>query len=315
MAENAIQVACPECGYEFQIPVSEALFPIIEGEISRRVNLQMQQDAAQIRTAAQKEADERNHSLVAAKDKLIADLRVEIDAMRRKVDSGAQILAGEVQELELESMLRAAFPADRISPVERGRNGGDILQEVVGTMGKSAGAILWESKATRAWSSSWIEKIKADVRDAKASIGVIATSAMPKGVDTFDRIDSVFVCSVRCVLPLAQVLRQVLLEIAVVRAANKHADGTAEKLFGYISGPQFRSRLATVVDASIGLQSDLNADKRSTSKRWARSQRHLDVLVQGIGTIYGELQGIAGAALPEVPGVAIDNGSEEREAS
>ena len=239
--------------------------------------------------------------VLTAKDKIISDMRVQIDELRRKVDSGSSIAAGEVQELQLEAMLHAAFPNDRIVPVEKGCRGGDILQEVVTASGRAVGKIVWESKNTKLWSPEWLTKVKRDMRSANATISVIATATLPKGVELFERIDDVFVVHPRCALPLAQILRQVLIDIAMARASNNTEDGIAERLLSYLSGVQFRNRVLAIVEASIALQGDLDADKRATARRWARNQQHIDAVAQGVAAMYGDLQGLSGTALPSVP--------------
>ncbi|MEI8198020.1 MAG: DUF2130 domain-containing protein, partial [Phycisphaerae bacterium] len=74
-------------------------------------------------------------------------------------------LQGEVQELELEAVLRTKFPFDTIDPVPKGEYGGDTLQRVVGPMGQVCGTILWESKRTKNWSDGWLAKLRDDQRE------------------------------------------------------------------------------------------------------------------------------------------------------
>jgi hypothetical protein len=301
-----IDVKCPYCENEFQLPVGEVLSPLVNAEIERRLDAERQDIINQTRESTAKESDERNLSILATKDKLIADMRVQIEELRRKADSGSQQLTGEVQELRLESMLKTAFPADRIVPVEKGRPGGDIIHEVVGSNGAAVGAILWESKNTRTWSNEWLTKAKQDMRAAKAAMTVIATATLPKGVDIFDKVESVFVVSLRCVLPLAQVLRQVLLDIAAIRASGNHGDGAMDRVLSYLTGQQFRNRVMAIVEGCIALQDDLDADKRATARRWARNQQHIESMVQNTGGMYGDLQGLLGEALQGVPGLALE---------
>ncbi len=306
MIDRRIDVQCPKCKFKFQMPVGEALTPLIDGEIGRRLDEQRQDIIKKTRETAAKDSDERNHTAIAMRDKMIADMRLQIDELRRKVDVGSQQIQGEVQELALEALLRTAFPADRIVAVQKGHSGADTLHEVVGLNGKLAGTILWESKNTRAWSNEWVNKIKEDMREAKATLCVIATATLPKGVEFFDRIDTVFVVSLRCVLPLAQVLRQVLIDMALIRATVKQGDGVSEKLLSYVTGQQFYNRISAVLDGCIALQGDLNADKRATARRWARNQHHIDAVVENMGAMFGDLQGVLGSTLRKVPGLALD---------
>ena len=310
MKDDAIDVVCPNCGHEFQLPLGEALTPLIDAEIERQVDAERKQIADQARSAAAVDSDERNRTAILMRDKMIADMRLELDELRRKVDIGSQQMQGEVQELALEAALKAAFPRDRILPVAKGHSGADAIHEVLGLSGSSVGAILWEVKNTKKWSNDWLSKSKHDMREARAAMCVIATATLPPGIEIFDRLDGVYVVSVRCVLPLAQILRQVLIEIAAVRATMKHGEAAAEKLLSYVTGQEFRNRLVAIMEGCAGLQGDLNADKRATARRWARTQQHIDALVQSMGGMVGDLQGFLGGRLPALPGLAAEDDSD-----
>jgi hypothetical protein len=284
--------------------VADALAPLIESEVVRRMTVSRQELSEAIREMANREADERNRVALGARDKTIADMRVQIDELRRKVDSGSAIAAGEVQELELEAKLRAAFPNDRVSSVAHGVLGADIVQEVVTTRGGVAGKILWESKLTKTFNSDWLPKLRKDMREANAAIGIIATAAMPLGVELFQRVDDVFVVAYRAALPLAQVLRQVLIDLALARAVSNAGDGVGDKLLAYLSGNKFRSRVTGVIEAAIAMQNDLEGEKRSAARRWARTQAHIEAVVTGTAAMYGDFSGTVGQnLLPTIPGL------------
>src|SRR3982074_472610 len=100
-------------------------------------------------------------------------------------EQGSQQLQGEVQELQLEALLRTKFPRDRIEPVPKGEFGGDILQHVMGPLNQPCGSILWEAKRTKNWSDTWLGKLREDQRKAKADIALIVSNCLPKGVHTF----------------------------------------------------------------------------------------------------------------------------------
>jgi hypothetical protein len=107
---------------------------------------------ATIREMALKEADEQSRFKMAEKEKTITDLQTKLQDALRKAEQGSQQLQGEVQELELESLLRSKFSRDNIEPVAKGEHGGDVLQRVFGPAGQLCGTILWESKRTKNWS-------------------------------------------------------------------------------------------------------------------------------------------------------------------
>jgi hypothetical protein len=58
-------------------------------------------------------------------------------------------------------------------------------------------------------------------RSAQAEIALIVSSALPKGVETFDLIDGVWVAETRFAFPLAIALRQSLIEVATSRQAQE----------------------------------------------------------------------------------------------
>ena len=313
MPDRSIDVVCPKCRHKFGVPLGKALTPLIDDEIRRRLDEQREEVIKKAREAATKVSDERNQMAIAMRDKMIGDMRAQIDELRRKVDLGSQQVQGAVQQLVLETALRAAFPVDRISPVGTGSPGADAIHEVMGNDGTPAGAILWECKHTKEWSKEWLPKVKQDMRAANATLCVIATMALPKGVEVFDRIDGVFVVSFRCVVPLAQVLRQVLIDIALIRATSKHDEKTTEQLLCYVTGEQFFHRLSAVLEGCIALQGDLDGDKRATSRRWARNQKHIDAVVQNMGAMFGDLQGLLGGRLRKLPGLTFNGDADTKE--
>lgn len=283
----------------------------LELEVERR----LQGEQLRIRAASQREADETYSLKLAEKDKLLADMRKQVEELRRKSELGSQQLQGEVQELELEAMLKAAFPGDLIEPVPKGRNGGDVIHRVVGPNGLQSGTILWESKRTRSWGNDWLSKNRDDQRIAGAHVGAIITTVLPKGVDTFDRVEGVWVATMRCALPLAKALRQALIEAALAKVAVQGRDGKMDRMYTYLTGPHFRGRVSAIVEACVGMQDDLDAEKRLLSKQWAKRQRQLEQLMSGAAGMYGDLQGIVGKSIPELQGLTLpllDGGIEPK---
>jgi hypothetical protein len=273
----------------------------LELEIERR----LQDERLRIRAATQKEEEESYLLKLAEKDKLLADMKKQVEELRRKSEQGSQQLQGEVQELELEAMLKAAFPGDLVEPVPKGLNGGDVVQKVVGPNGLQCGTILWESKRTKSWGGDWLTKHRGDQRIAGAHVGAIITTVLPKGVETFDRVEGIWVGNMRHALPLAKALRQTLIEVAMAKGAVQGRDGKMDQMFTYLTGPHFRGRVSAIVEACVGMQEDLDAEKRAISKQWAKRQRRLELLMSGTAGMYGDLQGIVGKSIPELDGLTM----------
>jgi len=280
----------------------------LELEIERR----LQSERRLIREATQKEEEQTYLLKLAERDKLVSDMKKQIEELRRKSEQSSQQLQGEVLELELEAMLKSAFPGDLIEPVPKGSNGGDVIHKVVGPGGLQCGTIMWESKRAKTWSGDWLSKNRDDQRLAGAHVGAIITTVLPKGVDTFDRVEGVWVATMRCALPLAKALRQVLIEVAMAKVAVQGRDDKMQHMFQYLTGAVFRGRVSAIVEAIVEMGTDLEAEKRAQTKHWARRQRRLELLMTGTAGMYGDLQGIVGRSLPELQGLSVpqlDDGS------
>jgi hypothetical protein len=255
------------------------------------------------RVKIQKQLDESSTMKIRELEKQLDDQKKLAEEMKRKAEQGSQQLQGEVQELELESLLRSKFPHDLIEPVAKGEHGGDVLQRVVSPLGQQSGTIIWESKRTKAWSDSWLPKLREDQRAAKAEIAVIVSQSLPKNVDLFDLVDGVYVTTPKAALAVALLLRQGLIETASARLATEGQQTKMEMVYQYLTGPRFRQRVQAIVEAFSTMQENLDREKKAITKQWAKREEQIEhVMVATVG-MYGDLQGIAGKTMQEIEGL------------
>jgi hypothetical protein len=271
----------------------------IELTIARRV----QADLGAEREKAKKEAEEDLRLKVMEKDQTITAMQKQIEDLKRRAEQGSQQLQGEVQELELESLLAAKFPRDAIQPVPKGEFGGDVLHRVVGPTNQICGTILWESKRTKNWSDGWLVKLREDQRAAKAEIAVIISHALPKHIENFELIDGVWVADPKVALPLAMSLRQTLIEVAGVRQASQGQQTKMEMVYGYLTGSRFRQRVQAIVEAFSSMRDDLDREKKAITRQWAKREEQIERVMEATVGMYGDLQGIAGKSLQEIEGL------------
>jgi len=264
------------------------------------VNRKLDEERMKLWEDAKRQADEEHRLSTADKDKLVTDLRRQIDDLQRKFELGSQQAQGEVLELELEDVLRRHFSLDVIEPVPRSVRGGDVLQHVYNGNGQVCGTILWESKRTKSWNDAWLPKLRDDQREAKAHTAVILTLELPKGVTTFDCIDGVWVTGTSCLVGLAAAIRAGLIEVACTRRSLEGRQTKTELLYHYFSGPEFRQRIEGIAEAFCAMKSDLDSEKRSMRRIWAKREKQLERALANTATMYGELGGILGTSLPNV---------------
>jgi hypothetical protein len=244
-------------------------------ELDLTVEKKVQETLTAVRDKAVQEAEERLKLKVLEKEEQIASMQRQIEQLRRKAEQGSQQLQGEVFELELESLLRAKFPQDIIDPVAKGDFGGDALQGIVGPLGRRCGSILWESKRTKNWSDAWLPKLRDDQRAAKADIALIVSNALPKGMETFDLIEGVWVTETRCAIPLAIALRQTLIEISAARQAGEGQQTKMEMVYQYLTGPRFRHRVEAIIEKFSDMQADLDKEKKTMTRAWAKREAQI----------------------------------------
>lgn len=274
-------------------------------ELELNVQKQVQAGLDSARQQARKEAEEGLKLKVMEKDQTIASMQQKIEELKQKAEQGSQQLQGEVQEMELESLLRSKFPFDSIEPVPKGEFGGDVLQRVVSPSGQPSGTILWESKRTKNWSDGWLAKLREDQRAAKAEIAVLISHALPKGVESFDVIEGIWVATPRVALPLATILRQSLIQVSTARAVSEGQQTKTEMVYQYLTGPRFRQRVEAIVEAFSSMQDDLDKERKVITKQWAKRQEQIERVMQGTIGMYGDLQGIAGKSLQEIEGLEL----------
>lgn len=285
-------------------------------EVDLTVEKRVQESIEQVRKKARHDAEEGLKLRVSEKEEQISSMQRQIEDLKRKAEQGSQQLQGEVLELQLEDLLTTKFPHDKIEPVAKGEFGGDVVQKVVSPTGQPCGSILWESKRTKNWSPGWLAKLRGDQRKAKAELSVLVSDAMPKDVDTFGHLDGVWITRSRFALPLVIALRQSLMEIAKTRRAQDGQDTKMDLVYQYLTGPRFRHRVEAIVEKFTEMQADLDRERKSLTRLWAKRETQIQGVIESTVGMYGDLQGIAGRALQEIEGLetpllesdVIDNG-------
>ncbi len=272
-------------------------------ELELTIEKRVQASLGSERDKAKKEAEEELKLKVMERDQTIIAMQKQIEELKRRAEQGSQQLQGEVLELELETLLAAKFPRDTIQPVPKGEFGGDVLQRVLGPLNQLCGTILWESKRTKNWSDGWLPKLREDQRSAKAEIAIIISQVLPKEVDTFGFVEGVWVADPKVTLPVAIAVRQSLIEVAAARQASEGQQTKMEMVYGYLTGPRFRQRVQAIVEAFSSMKEDLDREKKTITRQWAKREEQIDRVMQATVGMYGDLQGIAGRTLQEIEGL------------
>jgi hypothetical protein len=276
----------------------------IELELARKLD----EERGKIEASARKSEAEVQQLKIQEKDKQMELLKKTIDDLRRQSEQGSMQIQGEVQEDGLKKLLEESFPTDTVSDVATGARGADLLQVVQGKLAKSGGKILWESKNTKVYSKSWLAKLKNDQGLVQADVAILVTQALPEGVTTFAQKNGIWVVSYEHAVSLATALRFHLAEVTKVKLSLDGREEKAEVLLQYFSSPQFKNRIENLVMAFIGMKADLDTEKRSFQRLWSKREKEIEKMIGSTASLYGDLQGIVGGALPSIPQLELTTG-------
>ncbi len=267
----------------------------------------------EIRNKAIVEFTEQNRMKDKEKEKIISDLKKALEDAQRKAEQRSQQLQGEVQELDLEDILRRAFPYDVIEPIAKGVKGADIRQIVKTHRGNNCGTILWESKRTKLWLNEWITIVKDNLRAEKANIPIIVTNIFPKDSSTDILLkDGVVICCYSLVLQVAEMLRQKLVEVAKEKFVSQNRGEKAELLYEYITSYEFKQQLEAIAEIYRDMNQQIIKERVSFEKIWKTREAQVQKLFQTTGGIIGLMSGKIGQSMPQIRGFELLEPGEDK---
>lgn len=274
-------------------------------KVANERTLQKQADA--IRKEARERAAEEMQLKHAETEKQLHDARDQVVRLKAQLEQGSQQIQGEVLELQVEDELRRLFPQDDITEVKKGQRGADVTQVVKTPLGVTAGTILWEAKNAQ-WQGSWHAKLRADMREAGADHAVLISANMPDTMEAVTHLDGTeWAARPAAVGALATMLRQSVLHAHDVTRLHESSDEKVRVLLAYVTGPEFRHRLDSMLDAFTGLQHEQEHQKRVMTQSWAKQEKAVRCLTDSVMGLSGDFAGLAG--LPPVDDDGDDSGT------
>jgi hypothetical protein len=195
---------------------------------------------------------------------------------------------------------------DDIQPVPKGIRGADLIQAVRTPAGGECGVLLWEAKNTKAWSPSWIPKLKDDMIEIRAAAAILVSVVLPADIHRFGQIDGVWVCEPLCAVSLAAALREQLIAVNRERSVSAGKSEKMESLYHYLSGNQFKQKIEGIVEAFSSMQDQLNKERRAMERIWKQREKEIERVIKNTVGLYGDMQGIIGAQIPCIPALELD---------
>ena len=105
-------------------------------------------------------------------------------------------------------------------------------------------------------------------------------------------------------------LRSGLTQLALAKLSAVGRGEKMDVIYNYLSGPHFRQRVEGIVEAFKSMKEDLDQEKRAITRTWAKREKQIERVINNTAGMYGDIQGIIGASLPEIKILELDEGEE-----
>ncbi|MEY2906982.1 MAG: hypothetical protein RLZZ408_1453 [Verrucomicrobiota bacterium] len=262
----------------------------------------------QVTTELQQRLQQESELKIRELELKLGTVQGQLQEASRKASQGSMQNQGAALEATFEDQLRSTFPRDEVTEVKTGVRGADIILEVVNDAGTICGRILFETKRTQAWSNDWVGKLREDIHLAKAHVGVIVTQQLPKEIPSCGFKDGVWVSDYTSAMTLIRSLRWGLMQVQLEKKVHQHADQNAALLYGYVTSPEFRNRVVSIVGAHALLRKGINDEKKAMAKNWKLREAQFDIVEQNIMEMLGSIEGNSGHKLKGVGELELENG-------
>ncbi|GAA7257896.1 DUF2130 domain-containing protein [Helicobacter pylori] len=260
------------------------------------------------REKIEKALHEKNELKFKQQEEQLEMLRNELKNAQRKAELSSQQFQGEVQELAIEEFLRQKFPLDSIEEIKKGQRGGDCIQVVHTREFQNCGKIYYESKRTKEFQKAWVEKLKSDMREIGADVGVIVSEALPKEMERMGLFEGVWVCSFEEFKGLSAVLREGVIQVSLAKKSQENKGDKVNLLYHYLTSSEFSMQVNAIIEGFEQLRADLESEKRAMARIWKSREKQIDKVFEGTINMYGSIKGIAGNAIGQVKALELGYG-------
>lgn len=284
----------------------DELKEVAEAEAQKRLNEQLNLEKDKIRRSE----EEKNELRFKELQKQLEDQKRLTEEMKRKQEQGSMQMQGEVQELAIEEWLISTFPLDTIEEIKKGARGGDCIQIVNTRSDQNCGKIYYESKRTKDFQPSWIQKFKADMRVKGADIGVLVTEAMPADMERMGQKEGIWICTYEEFKGLSGVLRESIIQVNNSLASQENRGDKMHMLYDFLTSNTFRMQVEAIVEGFSAMKEGLETEKRSMQRIWKEREKQIEKVIINTIDMHASIRGIAGNAIQSVKALELPGEDE-----
>jgi hypothetical protein len=282
---------------------------VVEVDAQKRLNQLISEEREKIK----KFEEDKNELKFKELQKQLEDQKRLTEEMKRKQEQGSMQMQGEVMELAIEEWLAEQFPLDTIEEIKKGIRGGDCIQIVNTRNSQNCGTIYYESKRSKDFQPSWIEKFKTDIRTRGANIGVLVTEVMPSDMERMGLKEGIWICSFEEFKGLCSVLRESIIQISNSIASQENKGDKMQMLYDYLTSNTFRLQVEAIVEGFSQMKIDLDGEKRAMQKIWKQREKQIEKVTTNTIDMHASIRGIAGNAIQSVKALELPGSVTESE--
>ncbi len=287
---------------------------LVESQRLARIEAQQAADATakarieQVTAELQQRLQQESELKIRELELKLGTVQGKLEEASRKASQGSMQNQGAALEATFEDQLRSTFPRDTVTEVKTGVRGADVILEVFNDAGTACGGILFETKRTQKWEHEWPVKLREDMHRVKAHVGVIVTQQLPKDIQGCGFKDGVWVSDFSSAMPLIRSLRWGLMQVQLEKKVHQHADQNAAHLYAYVTSPEFRNRVVSIVGAHATFRDGINKERKAMEKIGKSREAQIDIVEQNIMAMLGSIEGNSGHQLQGVGELELEDG-------
>ena len=203
---------------------------------------------------SQKQLAEQRAALEKDKDKALLQTQAEHNRERESWQKKIHVLEHQLQkktanelgdggEIDVFESLRDAFQGDRITRIQKGQPGADIMHEIL-YKGEVCGRIVTDSKNRQGWQNAYVTKLRQDKVEAKAEHAILATTVFPAGKKELCVQSEVIVISRARVVDITHLLRQAMIAMHIKGLSLKERSNKMTQLYNLITSQPYSKKFA-----------------------------------------------------------------------
>ncbi|OKB14762.1 Caldesmon [Helicobacter pylori] len=281
----------------------------LKAENEKKLNEKLETEKERI----EKALHEKNELKFKQQEEQLEMLRNELKNAQRKAELSSQQFQGEVQELAIEEFLKQKFPLDCIEEIKKGQRGGDCIQVVHTREFQNCGKIYYESKRTKEFQKAWVEKLKSDMREIGADVGVIVSEALPKEMERMGLFEGVWVCSFEEFKGLSVVLREGVIQVSLAKKSQENKGDKVNLLYHYLTSSEFSMQVSAIIEGFEQLRAELEKEKNAMARIWKSREKQMEKVFEGTINMYGSIKGIMGNTIGQVKALELGYDGEDLE--